>query len=68
MKCPCEQCICLAICVNREKIKCNDLLSYVNQEWSERYTYWGETKEYLPKVIYVCDEESICHNIRGCQI
>ena len=30
MKCPCEECISLAICVNNEKIKCELLCNYLD--------------------------------------
>ncbi len=33
MKCPCEECICLAICMNREDLKCSLLLEYLNETY-----------------------------------
>ena len=31
-KCPCEECITLAICINKEKIKCSILYNYLGGE------------------------------------
>jgi hypothetical protein len=32
-KCPCKECITLAICINREELKCSLLLKYLNETY-----------------------------------
>ena len=33
MKCPCEGCICLPICMNKEALRCSILLKYLNETY-----------------------------------
>ncbi len=51
-KCPCIECICLAICINRKEINCILLLKFLNK-YNEKLYYpeWPNLLEHLRKIL-----------------
>ena len=51
-KCPCEECISLAICVSATKLRCPTLMEFLNAYYvTSKYPTWPELTEHLCKVL-----------------
>ncbi len=52
MKIPCEQCICLAICINKKEIRCTILLKVLNKANKILYhPAWSDFLQYMCTIL-----------------
>lgn len=64
VKCPCEGCICLPICVSKTEINCDILEDYAsstvrNNESINMNLYWEFLHRTLPKLVRIRNDKGV---------
>jgi len=47
-KCPCEQCICYAMCIHKKRTACSILWDYISQSEGSPHTAFQEARKLIP--------------------